>query len=192
VLAHAAKVGKPLVVMEKLDFSRRKQELASTKDKLGQARRSRALSSFAYSGIVQALQSNALLMQVPSLEVNPAYTSVIGRVKYAKPLGVSVHQAAAMTIARRGMGFGEAAPSRPVIPDRRGEHIIIPKRQETRSFRSGRNGVNSFLSRGLKAVPRHRNAQTFLSPFVRSVAHHARAAPAAQGPACPHAFDDGG
>ncbi|QHE87191.1 hypothetical protein [Hydrogenophaga sp. BPS33] len=108
-------MGKPLV-MEKLDFSRRKQELASTKDKLDQARQSRALSSFAYSGIVQALQSNALLMQVPSIEVNPAYTSVIGRVKYAKPLGVSVHQAAAKAIALRGIGFGEAAPRRSPRP----------------------------------------------------------------------------
>jgi hypothetical protein len=53
-----------------------------------------------------------LLSGVSTEEVNPAYTSVIGRVKYARPLGVSVHQAAALAIARRGMGFREAAPAR--------------------------------------------------------------------------------
>ncbi|QHE87149.1 transposase [Hydrogenophaga sp. BPS33] len=130
VVGYAAKVGKPLV-HEKLDFSRRKQELAGDRRN---AQLSRALSSFAYSGFIQSLQSNALLMRVASLEVNPAYTSVIGRVKYAKPLGVSVHQAAAMAIARRGMGFGEAAPRRPVIPDGRGDHLIIELPARNRSM----------------------------------------------------------
>ncbi len=58
-------------------------------------------------------------------EVNPAYTSLIGRVKYAKPLGVSVHQAAALAIARRGMGFGERSPLRPVVPDGKGGHLFV-------------------------------------------------------------------
>jgi hypothetical protein len=69
---------------------------------------------------------------------------------------------------------------------------LIPKRQETRSFRSGRNGVNCFLSRGLKAVLRHRNAQTLLSPFARKTARHARAAPSAQGQAHRPTSEDGG
>lgn len=118
VLRYAQAAGKPLVI-EKLDFSRRKQEL------LGKPRQARALSSFAYGAIIQALHSNALLCGVTTEEVNPAYTSVIGRVKYAKPLGVSVHQAAALAIARRGMGFREAAPARPLIPDGKGDHLII-------------------------------------------------------------------
>ena len=62
---------------------------------------------------------------MPTLEANPAYTSVIGRVKYAKPLGVSVHQAAALAIARRGMGYREAAQHRPLIPDGKGDHLVI-------------------------------------------------------------------
>jgi hypothetical protein len=90
--------------------------------RVAQARR---LSSFAYGGIQQALDSNALLRGVPVAEVNPAYTSVIGRVKYAKQLGVSVHQAAAMAIARRDMGFRETALNRPVIPDGKGDHLVV-------------------------------------------------------------------
>ncbi len=41
------------------------------------------------------------------IEVNPAYTSVIGKAKYRKRLGVSDHQSAAFAIARRGMGLKE-------------------------------------------------------------------------------------
>jgi IS605 OrfB family transposase len=128
VVDYADRAGKPLV-REKLDFRRRKQELSSLN-----AAQARRLSSFAYGAIQQALDSNALLRGVPTAEVNPAYTSVIGRVKYAKPLGVSVHQAAALAIARRGMGYGEAAPARPVIPDGKGDHLIVELPARNRSM----------------------------------------------------------
>lgn len=118
VVRLAAAAGKPLV-HEKLDFSRRKQELGT----FGDRRYARMLSSLAYSGIVQAIQSSALLDGVPTAAVNPAYTSVVGRVKYAKPLGISVHQAPALVIARRGMGYGEAAPRRSAVPDGKGDHL---------------------------------------------------------------------
>ncbi len=68
------------------------------------------------------------------------YTSVIGRVKYAKPLGVSVHQAAALVIARRGMGYGEAAPARPVIPDGKGDHLIVELPVRNRSMHEWSHG----------------------------------------------------
>jgi hypothetical protein len=42
--------------------------------------------------------------------VNPAYTSQIGKMKYMKRLGVSIHMAAAYVIARRAMGFKEILP----------------------------------------------------------------------------------
>jgi hypothetical protein len=37
------------------------------------------------------------------------------RIKYAKRLGVSTHQAAALAIGRRGLGFREHAPTCSVI-----------------------------------------------------------------------------
>ena len=43
-------------------------------------------------------------------KVNPSYTSFIGRVKYQKPLALSVHEAAAMCIARKGLGLKEKLP----------------------------------------------------------------------------------
>ena len=43
-------------------------------------------------------------------KVNPAYTSVIGRFKYAKMYGLSVHEAASFVIGRRGLDFEEKVP----------------------------------------------------------------------------------
>ena len=40
-------------------------------------------------------------------KVNPAYTSVIGKVKYKEMYGITTHEAAAFAIARRGLGFNE-------------------------------------------------------------------------------------
>ncbi|MGG6437919.1 IS200/IS605 family accessory protein TnpB-related protein [Saccharococcus caldoxylosilyticus] len=43
-------------------------------------------------------------------KVNPAYTSVIGRFKYRKKYGLSVHENAALVIGRRGLGYQERLP----------------------------------------------------------------------------------
>ena len=45
-----------------------------------------------------------------SIQVNPAYSSVIGRVKFMERYGLSVHQAAALTLARRLLGCREGIP----------------------------------------------------------------------------------
>lgn len=116
----AAESGKPLV-HEALDFTRKKQELRSSAN----PRYARMLSSFAYNATIQALASNALLSGVSTVEVNPAYTSVMGRVKYAKRLGITIHQAAALVIARRGMRYGEVAPARSEIPDGKSDHFVM-------------------------------------------------------------------
>jgi IS605 OrfB family transposase len=52
----------------------------------------------------------ALRRGMKVVQVNPAYTSVIGRYKYAQPYGMSVHEAAVYTIARRGQGREERLP----------------------------------------------------------------------------------
>ena len=43
----------------------------------------------------------------PVFTVNPAYTSALGEKKYAKPYGLSPHEAAALVIGRRFYGYGE-------------------------------------------------------------------------------------
>ncbi len=68
------------------------------------------MSQFAYQKMIQAIKSRAEKMGVAVYVVNPAYTSQIGKMKYMKRLGVSIHMAAAYVIARRAIGFKEKLP----------------------------------------------------------------------------------
>jgi hypothetical protein len=62
------------------------------------------------------------------LEVNPAYTSVIGQHKFARRYGISVHNAAALVMGRRFLGFSESLPLQlrstlPLSARNRGRHV---------------------------------------------------------------------
>ncbi|HDX9580797.1 TPA: IS200/IS605 family accessory protein TnpB-related protein, partial [Bacillus pseudomycoides] len=70
----------------------------------------RITHQFAVAKMQKALKVRALKNGFKIKFVNPAYTSVIGRFKYSKPLGISVHEAAAYVIARRGIGFEDKVP----------------------------------------------------------------------------------
>ena len=66
---------------------------------------------FAYNKIDQALKSRSYKLNVAVIEVSPAYTSFIGKVKYKPVFKKSTHQMAAYVIGRRGMGFNETIPN---------------------------------------------------------------------------------
>ena len=61
------------------------------------------LSGLAYAQYQQLMASKCFRFGLELILVNPAYTSVAGRLKYAVPFGRSVHLAAAGVIARRGI-----------------------------------------------------------------------------------------
>ena len=85
------------------------------------------LSSFAYGSILTHIKSGAHKQGIEIKEVNPAYTSIIGRVKFSKRYGLTIHHAAALAIARRSVRFSEKLPSRLTdIPDGRGGHVALP------------------------------------------------------------------
>ena len=77
------------------------------------------LSSFAYSKITALAESKSYKYCINLMKVSPAFTSQIGKVKYLRRNGLSVHEAAAYTIARRALGFKEKLPSdmRHLIPE---------------------------------------------------------------------------
>jgi IS605 OrfB family transposase len=104
-IAAYAKLHELPVACEKLDFSDKKKRLGDE-----DARRARQLSSFAYSAFAAALDSACARQGVYLRRVNPAYTSIIGRVKTARRYGSSVHAAASLAIARRAMGLSEQLP----------------------------------------------------------------------------------
>ena len=104
ITEEATKSQKPLVI-EDLDFSKKKQLLAAES-----ARYSRMISSFSYNKIKETLKSQAIKKSISVYAVNPAYTSLIGRFKFGSRLRLSVHQGAALAIARRLHDLDESMP----------------------------------------------------------------------------------
>ena len=78
----------------------------------GDRRLRRTLHRFAYRAILERIVRVASREGVEVWGVNPAYTSVIGALKYAPMRGLSKDVAAAWVIARRAMGLGERVPRR--------------------------------------------------------------------------------
>jgi IS605 OrfB family transposase len=112
---------KPLVI-EKLDFQKKKSELKES----GNPRYCRMLSSFAYTSIINTIKSRAYRFGVQVKEVNPAFTSIIGRVKFAARYGLTIHESAALCIARRFQGVSERLPRHlDKIPDGKGGHVAL-------------------------------------------------------------------
>ena len=110
------------IVLEKLDFSKKKLEL---KDR-GNPKYARMLSSLTYSQIINNIQSQGWKTGVEIAEVNPAYTSIIGRTKFAKRYGLTVHSAAALVIGRRHLRTSERVPRHlENIPDGKGGHVTL-------------------------------------------------------------------
>ena len=100
----AAHKNKP-IVMEDIDTT-----LSKTGDAYGNKKSNRMKSIFAYRKMSQAIISRANKMGVDVIQVNPAYTSISGKMKYMRKFGISIHQSAAYTIGRRGLGYKEKSP----------------------------------------------------------------------------------
>ena len=95
------------IIIEKLDFTQKKKQLASNcklnnKNKFNY---NHMISSFAYSKFKEILKSQANKSGLQVIEVNPAYSSLIGLVNYVKPLGLSIHMSASYVIAQRGLNY---------------------------------------------------------------------------------------
>lgn len=99
VVSIAKLMRKPLVI-EDLDFSKKR---ARIREEYGH-KYARMLSGFACKKFRSMVESRCAREGVELIVVNPAYTSLIGLVKFARGYGLTGHQAAAVTTARRGMG----------------------------------------------------------------------------------------
>ncbi|MHB8240336.1 MAG: IS200/IS605 family accessory protein TnpB-related protein [Vulcanimicrobiaceae bacterium] len=99
IVAFAVRAGKPISI-ERLDFAKKKAQLSYARP-----RTQRMLSSFSYRAFERTLVARAYDAGVEVLHVNPAYSSKIGRQKYARRYGLSVHLAAALVLARRAQKF---------------------------------------------------------------------------------------
>ena len=128
IVAYARGAGKP-IVLENLDFRHKKAVLEGESP-----RYSRMLSSFSYGRVKACFLSRGIRQGVEVYQLNPAYSSVIGRVKFMERYGLSVHQAAALVLARRLLGCSERIPRRRVCPVGNGVHVAftVPARKRVK------------------------------------------------------------
>ena len=84
--------------LESLHFSKR----FGTKKRFNRIR-----ANFVHKKFIQTIQAQAIRQKMMIKEINPAYTSILGKNKYQCCYGLNIHQAAALVIARRGLGFNE-------------------------------------------------------------------------------------
>ena len=150
VVQYARKVGKPIVI-EKLDFRQKKSALE------GESHRySRMLSSFGYGKIKAYFVSRGYRQGVEIHQVNPAYSSVIGRVKFMERYELTVHQAAALVLARRMLGCSERIPRRWVAPIGNGVQVAftVPVRKRVKHVWTYWGAVSGQLRPALAAQHR--------------------------------------
>ena len=150
VVEYAIEAGKPIVI-ERLDFRQKKASLE------GESRRySRMLSSFSYGKIKAYFLSRGYRQGVEINQVNPAYSSVIGRVKFMERYGLSVHQAAALVLARRLLGCSERIPRRRVCPAGNGVQVAftVPVRKRVKHVWTYWGAVSGQLRPALAAQHR--------------------------------------
>ncbi len=97
----STKLNKPIVI-EELDFSAKKKSLKSGNNQYIKSK-NKQLSSFAYSKIIELIKARAEDNFIEIREVNSAYTSIIGSIKYSVRSRIDVHHAAAICIGRKGL-----------------------------------------------------------------------------------------
>ena len=117
------------------------------------------LSGLAVAKYLALAEAKCARAGVQFKKVNPAYTSVAGRVKYAVRQGRTVHEAAAGVIGRVGQGYRESLP-------RSGTHrvplagasaeLLLPVRNRNESPRTSWRNVNRELAQLWAALPRRR------------------------------------
>ena len=90
--------GKDLVI-EKLDFTKKKDNLISKRGK----KYNEMLSSLAYSKFYSIITSKCAKNRIFLHKVNPAWTSWIAKQKYCPKMKLNIHSGASYVIARRGM-----------------------------------------------------------------------------------------
>ena len=71
----------------------------------GGKKQNRHISLFSADTITWLAEGKALRHGVACAFVNPAYTSQIGKIKYMRRFGLTIHEAASFAIARRAMGI---------------------------------------------------------------------------------------
>ena len=92
------------IIIEDLDFAKKKSKTLPGKCRQGK-QYNKMVHALDYSRYRSWTENLCKKYGVGFQKVNPAYTSRIGKEKYATPMKLTIHRAAALVIARRGQGF---------------------------------------------------------------------------------------
>ena len=162
VLIHQGRLAQKPIVLEELSFDKKKNELRE----IDNPKYARMLSSFAYNEISQFITSAAARNGVEVEKVNPAYTSVIGRAKFCKRYGLSIHESAALCIGRRFLGVSERLPRHlNEVADGKGGFVTLPLPVRNRgrhvwsSWRQVRKRLPAALAAHFRAVKNRSSGQ---------------------------------
>ena len=94
----AEQLGKP-IALEKLNFGKGRLDTGKKFNRMA--------ANFPHAKLIEAVIRRAYKQGVGIKPVSAVHTSTIGRWKYEQRYGVTTHQAAALVIARRAVGFRE-------------------------------------------------------------------------------------
>jgi IS605 OrfB family transposase len=99
-----AKREKKAIVMENLE------KIPKGRRGDGMPKLRQKLQKWIYKGLLEKIEIVSKRNGIQVIKVNPAYTSIIGKLKYSSMLGIDKDVARAYVIARRGLGFKEKLP----------------------------------------------------------------------------------
>lgn len=105
------------IAIESLDFSKKKASMSEASKAYNSM-----LSNLSTNMFTEALTSRCRRYGISLHYCNPAFTSVIGMIKFMPRYGLNSGTAAAMTIARRVMSLSERAPHCLIRPEDRLKH----------------------------------------------------------------------
>jgi len=125
IVLFAFLAGKPLV-LEKLRFRAGKQKNPKFQ---------RMRHNYLHRQMLHAINSRATKMGVEVIEVNPAFTSILGKLKYQDMYSLNVHTAAALVIARRGMGYLESQRFTDKLHGLGGSRVTLEGRSRSHTFK---------------------------------------------------------
>ncbi|WP_029551347.1 IS200/IS605 family accessory protein TnpB-related protein [Thermocrinis jamiesonii] len=129
----------------------------------GKAKLRKRLHHWNFKSLLSKIERTAKLSGIEVIKVNPAFTSVIGALKYAPQFGIDKDIASAYVIGRRALGFKEEVPENylKLLSDREYlEYAIYTYQEKEKELKEQfkketnqykRNAINSELKQVQKA-----------------------------------------
>ncbi len=140
----------------------------------GKAELRKRLHQWNAKKFLQKLKRVAMLKGVEVIEVNPAYTSVIGMLKYAPQLNIDKDIAGAYVIGRRALGFREDMPENyeKLLKDRTYLEFALKRYEEKEKELTEliEKETNEYKRNALKSELRSvEHARKLLTNFIQSL-----------------------